>query len=136
MPIFADPRVPPTAARVAEVLSDAADAWVALLTGLDALGVAHEWRHYRDGGWLVKAERSGRTVAWLSVEPGHGRFSCHVPERHRAALVAAEDLPADLRAAIAAAPTSGRLVTASVDVRADADVRTAIALARHRIALR
>lgn len=136
MPIVDDPHVRPTAADVAEVLQGAADAWGALLAGLDDLGVAHEWRHYRDGGWLIKAERSGRTVAWLSVAPGHGRLSCHLAQRHRAALLAADDLPADLRAAIAAAPTTGRLVSASVEIRDAADARAALALARHRIALR
>lgn len=136
MPTFADPDVRPTTAHVAEVLRDAADAWAALLAGLDDLGVTHEWRHYRDGGWLMKAERSGRTVAWLSVAPGCGRLSCHLAQRHRAALIAAADLPADLRAAIAAAPTTGRLVSASVEIRDAADARAALALVGHRIALR
>jgi hypothetical protein len=32
--------------------------------------MAIAWRYYRDGGWLVKATRGSKTVAWVNVARG------------------------------------------------------------------
>jgi hypothetical protein len=85
-------------------------------------GVVVSWRYYRDGGWLAKATRGKKTIAWLAVEDGFVRVTFHFAERHRAALAEADGLAQQVRDRIAATAVSGRLLSVTFEVREPADL--------------
>lgn len=123
-PVFDDPTVEPTTTTVDAALGPASQAWHALLDVLAEAGTTVAWHHYRDGGWLAKATKVSKTVAWLQVDSGFARMTCYFAERHRPALASA-DLPATLRAQIVGQPMVGRMLPFSLQIRTPADVTSA-----------
>ncbi len=122
--VFDDPKVEPTTALVDDALGPASEAWHALQGVLAAAGTTVAWRHYRDGGWLARATKGSKTVAWMQVDSGYARMTCYFAERHRTALAEA-DLPAALRAQIVGQEMVGRMLPFSLQVRALDDVTAA-----------
>ena len=120
---FTDPAVEPTTARIHAALGAAGEAWDLLTELMDAHGVVVGWRYYRDGGWLARASRGGRTVAWLNVAPGCVRVTFYFAERHRAMLVDDSELAPDLRARIATVALIGKLLPVSLELLNGPDVR-------------
>ncbi len=120
---FRDPGVEPTTERIQAALGPAGVAWNELATLLTESGLDLAWKYYRDGGWLARATRGSRTIAWLSAADGHARVTFYFAERHRATLVTDPALPADLRERVAAAALIGRLLPVTVEVRKSLDVR-------------
>ena len=123
-PVFDDPRVEPTTTLVDDALGPASEAWHALQDVLAEAGATVGWHHYRDGGWLAKATKGSKTVAWLQVDSGLARMTCYFAERHRPALAAA-DLPPALRAQIVGQAMVGRMLPFSLQIRTAADVTSA-----------
>lgn len=117
--LFRDPDVAPTPDSIRAALGPAAGAWERLTRLVTGSGAEVAWRYYRDGGWLARAARGRKTVAWLSVVPGCARITFYFTERDRAALAGHAALPADLRARIATAALIGRLLPVTVEVRDD-----------------
>ncbi|MDR3068301.1 MAG: DUF3788 family protein, partial [Cellulomonas sp.] len=105
-------------------LGPAAEAWHALRGVLAEAGTTVGWHHYRDGGWLAKATKGSKTVAWLQVGSGFAQMTCYFAERHRPALATA-DLPPTLRAQIVGQAMVGRMLPFSLQVRTLDDVRSA-----------
>lgn len=135
-PVFTDPAAAPDEAAIAAALGPAASAWHTVTALLSATGAEPAWRYYRDGGWLTKASRGSRTIAWLSIEPGLVRFAAYFAERHRAELTALPELDAALRGRLMTEPLLGRLLPVALELRSDEDARRAGAVAELRARLR
>ena len=120
--VFSDARVKPTSAAIREALGSRSQAWEQTLAMFAEAGVLVSWRHYRDGGWLAKATRGKKTIAWLAVEDGFVRVTFHFAERHRATLAEADGLARQVRDRIAATAVSGRLLSVTFEVRKPADL--------------
>jgi hypothetical protein len=120
-PAFNDPAAHPTPELIHSALGSSADVWDELVGLLTDAGATVGWRHYRDGGWLAKASRCGKTVAWLSVEDGFARCTFYFAERHRQVLAHAPGICDALRSRIAGVPLTGRLLPVPLEVRGAED---------------
>jgi len=120
--VFSDPSVEPTTSCISDALGAAREAWAELTGVLVNLGAKIEWRYYRDGGWLVKASKGGKTVAWLQVNAGYARITCYFAERHRETLAKATDIPAELREQISSQQVTGKLLPITLQIRDHPDV--------------
>jgi hypothetical protein len=129
--------VTPDAAGIGDALGDSFAAWQQLDAALaePALGLELSWRYYRDGGWLRKALRGKKTVAWLAVWEGYATITFYFAARHRPGLVALP-LPAPLRRQAAEAEMSGALLPLVVEIRTAADVDAALEVLRFKLASR
>lgn len=133
---FRDPDVEPTTTRIHAVLGPADDAWDGLAGLIAKAGLDLDWRYYRDGGWLAKATKGNKTIAWLSVEPGEVRITCYFAERHRTALTEDATLPAELRERIGATAMIGRLLPVFQVVRTISDLAQVASILRIKLAAR
>jgi hypothetical protein len=120
--VFSDAGVEPTSAAIQEALGSASQAWEQTLAVFAEADVLVSWRYYRDGGWVAKATRGNKTIAWLAVEDGFVRVAFYFAERHRAALADADGLAQQVRDRIAATAVSGRLLSVTFEVREPADL--------------
>jgi hypothetical protein len=120
--VFSDAGAEPTSAAIREVLGSRSQAWEQTLAVFAETGVLVSWRYYRDGGWLAKARRGNKTIAWLTVENGFVRVAFHFAERQRAALAEADGLPREGRKRISGMAVSGRLRSVTFEVREPADL--------------
>jgi hypothetical protein len=120
--VFSDAGVEPTSAAIREALGSRSQAWEQTLAMFAEAGVLVSWRYYHDGGWVAKATRGKKTVAWVTVEDGFVRVSFYFAERHRAALAEADGLARQVRDRISATPVSGRLLPVTFEVRERADL--------------
>lgn len=99
------------------------------------LDLALSWHHFRDGGWLCKALRGKKNVAWLAVWEGYATVTCYFSARHRSDL-AALSLPASLRTQVTEAEMSGAMLPVLVEIRSAADVEAAAEIVRYRLRAR
>ena len=113
---FRDPGVEPTNERIRVALGRAADTWDELTALIADAGAPLTWRYYRDGGWLAKATKGRKTIAWLSVAQGHCTITFYFAERHRSILTQDPALTEELRHRIATTALSGRLLPVSLDL--------------------
>ncbi|WOP19128.1 DUF3788 family protein [Raineyella sp. LH-20] len=133
---FVDPAVHPDQRSILDALGDSAAVWSAVTDVFSAQGAEVAWRHYRDGGWLAKATKKGKTVAWLSVHPGALRVAFHFAERLRPKVLGSDSLGDRLRDRIADLEPAGHLFSVPIDVRTPQDVEEVSTLLRLRLALR
>jgi hypothetical protein len=131
VPVLTDPDAPPDDARIREALGEGFAAWQALESGLAAPspGLVLSWRYYRDGGWLCRALRGGKNVAWLAVWDGYATVTCYFAARHRDDLVALP-VPEDVATRAATAEMSGTMLPLVVEIRSQADVDAALEVVR------
>lgn len=114
---FRDPGVEPTTERIHAALGPAAaDGWDELTALIADSGAPIVWRYYRDGGWLAKASKGHKTIAWLSVAQGQATITFYFAERHRSILIQDPALTEELRHRIAATALSGRLLPVTLDL--------------------
>jgi hypothetical protein len=137
IPVLTDPDAPPDDARIREALGGGFPAWQALASGLAAPGVdlVLSWRHYRDGGWLCRALRGRKNVAWLAVWDGYATVTCYFAARHRDDL-AALPVPEYVATRAATAEMSGAMLPLVIEVRSQADVDAALEVVRYRLRAR
>lgn len=114
--VFRDPGIEPTTESIRAALGPAADAWDELTALIAETGSLLAWRYYRDGGWLARASKGRKTIAWLSVAHGHARITFHFAERDRSILAHDPAITDELRHQIATAPLSGRLLPVTLDL--------------------
>ncbi|MCS3428041.1 DUF3788 family protein [Leucobacter aridicollis] len=116
---------PPDDAHARELLDAAYPAWSALVARLtgDELGLTLDWRYYRDGGWLCRALRGSKNLAWLAFKPGRLTVACYFAERHRAALAAIPGL-----GHVAETPLIGKTLPVPLELVDIEDVDLAVAL--------
>lgn len=69
VPVLTDPAVAPDEVRIRAALGDAFEAWQNLESALTGppFRLALSWNYFRDGGWLRKALRGTKNLAWLAV---------------------------------------------------------------------
>ena len=134
--VFDDPAVEPTPKLIETALGAANGAWEELADLLAAVGAKAEWRYYRDGGWLVKAVKGSKTVAWLQVNDGYGRITCYLAARHRETLANATDLPEDLRTKIAQVKTMAKTLPVTLEVRTLEEAATAGVVVAYKASLK
>jgi hypothetical protein len=126
--VFNDPEVTPTPSMITGALGPASQAWQSLIDGLAKDGVSADWRYYRDGGWLIKAVKGTKTVAWMQVNHGFGRVTCYFASRLFTSLVGSAELTPRLRHSIAAPAVTDKSLAVTVEVRAQDDVIDATGL--------
>lgn len=120
--VFTDSQVRPEEGAIRVALGDASGVWDEVAEVFASAGAEVTWRHYRDGGWLAKASRNGKTLAWLSVKPGVLQVSFHFAERLRETLLSDGAIAGHLHERIARAPVSGNLFSIPLDVRTPDEV--------------
>ncbi|OUZ07033.1 hypothetical protein BHE97_18175 [Aeromicrobium sp. PE09-221] len=129
--VFTDAQVRPEQGAISVALGDASSVWDEATEVFASAGAEVTWRHYRDGGWLAKASRNGKTLAWLCVTPGVLQVSFHFAERLRETLSNDRAINGHLRERIAQMPTSGNLFSIPLEVRTPdevGDVKQLVAL--------
>jgi uncharacterized protein DUF3788 len=132
--VLTDPGRVPDDAQVREHLGSSFAAWTRLeveLTGPE-LGLQLSWHHFRDGGWLRKALRGTRNVAWLAVWDGYATVTCYFSARHREDLVSLP-LPDSLRTQVRDAEMSGAMLPVVVEIRSAADAEAALQVVRYKL---
>lgn len=134
MPVLTDPDVAPDDVRIRAALGEAFQAWQALESALtdSPFRLALSWRYFRDGGWLRKALRGRRNLAWLAVWKDHATITFYFAARHREDLVALP-IPDALRNQAAEAEMTGRMVPLVIEVRSQDDVDAALEVLRYKL---
>jgi hypothetical protein len=134
VPVLTDPDVAPDEMQIRAALGEAFLAWQGLETALTEppFGLVLSWRHYRDGGWLRRAVRGTRNLAWLAVWEDHATITFYFAARHREALVALP-IPDAVRRQAAQAKMIGRMLPIVIDIRSQADARTALDVLRYKL---
>ena len=132
-PAFADAEAAPTCDMIREALGAADAAWAEFIRCLTDNGVAAEWRYYRDGGWLLKATRGRKTIAWASVEPSLFRVVFHIAERFRCTLIHGEMLSPELRQRISEAPQHGQMSSLSFEIAHITDIPDIVSMLKARL---
>lgn len=132
--VLTDPGRAPDDAQVQEHLGSSFAAWTRLEAALSGpeLGLKLTWHHFRDGGWLRKALRGRKNVAWLAVWEGYATLTCYFSARHRDDLVALP-LPDSLRTQVRRVEMSGAMLPVVVEIRSAADVDAALEVVRYRL---
>jgi hypothetical protein len=127
----------PDDGQIAQHLGASFAAWQNLRETLSGpeFGLELSWHHYRDGGWLCKALRGRKNMAWLAVWDGYATVTCYFSARHREGLTAIH-LPDDLRTRVAGTEMSGAMLPVMVEIRSPADVAAAVEIIRYRIRAR
>lgn len=134
--VFRDADTEPAETAIQDALGSSAEMWEQAVALFAAVGASVTWRHYREGGWLAKAVVGKKAVAWLAVEDGCVRVTFYFAERHRAVLVAADGLTADVRERIESTPMSGKLLPVTFEVRDEADLAQVGAVLSVKLAAR
>lgn len=135
VPVLTDPDVTPDDEQIGHLLGGSFAAWRRLTEQLTGLGLHLTWRHYRDGGWLCRAQRGGKNVAWLAVWDGSATVTCYFAARHRPELMRLP-VPETLRAHVAGTEMSGRLLPVVVEIRTSADADAGVEVVRLKLASR
>lgn len=135
--VLTDPDRVPDDAQVREHLGSSFAAWQRLEAALRSpeLDLELSWHHFRDGGWLRKALRGKKNMAWLAVWEGYATVTCYFAARHRED-VAALPLPESLRTQVREVEMSGALLPVVVEIRSASDVDAAIEVVRYRLRAR
>ena len=135
--VLTDPVRVPDDGQVARHLGASYAAWQDLKEMLSRpeFNLELSWHHYRDGGWLCKAVRGRKNVAWLAVWDGYATVTCYFPARHREGLMALH-LPEHLQTRIAGAELSGATLPVIVEIRTPADLDAAVEIIRYRLRAR
>jgi hypothetical protein len=126
---FDDKSRPPTPDRVAKVLGKARAAWDALRTDPALSGLREEWGFTsKASGWGLRLRDDERVIVYMTPREGRFLVSFALGEKAVAAARAA-GLPAELLAAIDAAPRYAEGRGVRVEVRSLKDARGIAALA-------
>lgn len=137
VPVLTNPDLAPDEAQVRAALGAAFDAWQGLESALadPPFGLALSWHYFRDGGWLRKAVRGKKNLAWLAVWKGYATVTFYFAARHRKDLVALA-IPDVLRLQAAEAEMTGRMWPLVVEIRSRADVDAVLEVLRYKLGAR
>jgi hypothetical protein len=135
VPVLTDPELAPDDSQIRAALGGAIEPWQALESALAGppFDLVLSWHYFRDGGWLRKAFRGKKNVAWLAVWQDYATVTFYFAARHREDLAA---LPIDegLRRQAAEAEMSGRMLPFVIEVRALPDVDAVLEVLRYKLA--
>lgn len=137
MPVLTNPDVAPDEVQIRAALGEAFDAWLGLESDLTKppFDLVLSWHYFRDGGWLRKALRGKKNLAWLAVWKDYGTATFYFAARHRAGLVALA-IPDALRMQAAEAEMTGRMLPLVIEIRSRADVDAALEVLRYKVRAR
>ena len=133
MPVLTNPEVAPDEAQIRATLGEAFNAWKGLESALTdpPFHLALSWHYFRDGGWLRKALRGTRNLAWLAIWKDHATITFYFAARHREDLVALS-IPDTLRSQAAEAEMTGKMLPVVIEIRSQADVEAALEVLRYK----
>jgi hypothetical protein len=134
VPVLTDPDVAPDERRISAALGGAMGAWRALESALaePSFDLSLSWRHYRDGGWLCKALRRRRNLAWLAVWDRYFTATFYFAARQRSDLVALP-IGADLQRQAAEAEMTGLMLPLVIEVHDVPDVEAVLEVMRYKL---
>ncbi|WP_460712774.1 DUF3788 family protein [Nocardioides dilutus] len=135
VPVLTDPEVAPDERQISSALGGAIEPWQVLETALAGppFGLTLSWHYFRDGGWLRKALRGTKNVAWLAVWKDYATVTFYFAARHREGL-ASLSIADDLRRQAAEAEMTGRMLPFVIEVRALPDVDAVLEVMRYKLA--
>lgn len=135
VPVLTDPEVAPDERQIRSALGAAIEAWQVLESALAGppFGLALSWHYFRDGGWLRKALRGRKNVAWLAVWKDYATVTFYFAARHREDLVSLP-ITDGLRRQAAEAEMTGRMLPFVIEVRALPDVDAVLEVMRYKLA--
>jgi hypothetical protein len=97
---------------------------------------AREWRYYNDGkSWLMKVQRKGKTIFWLSVIKGGFRTTFYLPGR-AAKEIAASRISTSLKKQFTSGPAYGKIKGITIIHRKKQDVEDAMKLVGIKLGFR
>jgi Protein of unknown function (DUF3788) len=134
VPVLTDPDVVPDEVQIRAALGEAFVFWKGLESALTdpPFRLDLSWHYFRDGGWLRKALRGTRNLAWLAVWEDYATVTFYFAARHREGLVALP-VPDALRDQAAEAEMTGRLLPLVIEIRSEADVAAALEVLRYKL---
>lgn len=137
MPVLRNPEVSPDEVQIRAALGDAFSAWQGLESALTEapFGLTLSWHYFRDGGWLRKALRGKRNLAWLAVWKDYATVTFYFAARQRKDLVALP-IPDALRTQAAEAEMTGRMLPLVMEIRSRADVDAALEVLGYKLKAR
>lgn len=137
LPVLTNPDVAPDEVQVRTALGEAFNAWQGLESALTdpPFDLVLSWHYFRDGGWLRKALRGKKNLAWLAVWKDYATVTFYFAARQRAELVALP-IPDALRIQAAGAAMTGRLLPLVIEIRSRADVDAALEVLRYKVGAR
>lgn len=137
MPVLTNPDVAPDEVQIRAALGEAFNAWQGLESALTdpSFDLALSWHYFRDGGWLRKALRGKKNLAWLAVWKDHATVTFYFAARQREDLVALP-VPDALRRQAAEAEMTGRMLPLVIEIRSRADVDAALEVLRYKLGAR
>lgn len=137
MPILTNPDVAPDEVHVRGALGEAFSSWQGLESALadPPFDLVLSWHYFRDGGWLRKALRGKKNLAWLAVWKDYSTVTFYFAARQRKDLVALP-IPDALRMQAAEAKMTGRMLPLVIEIRSRADVDAALEVLRYKLGAR
>jgi len=103
--LLRDPNTEITDEFLAMALGDSFTLWKVFNEKLHEFDISIEWRHYKDGGWLMKATNKKRTIFWGSVSDGFFSASFNFPEKpHLRAGLLELDISEDIKNSLSSTP--------------------------------
>jgi hypothetical protein len=135
MRVLTDPDVSPAESQIRSALGGATEAWQVLESALaePPFALALSWQYFRDGGWLCRALRGRKTVAWLAVWRDCATVTFYFAARHREDLVSLP-ITDGLRRQVAEAEMTGRMLPFVIEVRTLTDVDAVREVMRYKLA--
>ncbi len=132
--VLTNPDVAPDEAQIRAALGEAFDAWRGLESALTDVPfrLVLSWHYFRDGGWLRKALRGTRNVAWLAIWKDHATLTFYFSARHREELVALP-IPDTLRNQAAEAEMTGKMLPLVIEIRSHEDVEAGLEVLRYKL---
>lgn len=133
-PVFTNPDIAPDDALIGEALNDAFAAWQGLEEALrdPAFGLSLSWAYYKDGGWLCKALRGKKNMAWLAVWRDCATMTFYFAARHREDLTALP-IPENLQSQIAEVDMIGKMLPFVIRIESLPDVAPALEVLRYKL---
>ena len=133
--VFTNPDITPDDELIEATLKDSFAAWKAFTETVEGPGykLVCEWKYYRDGGWLNRALKGTKVIAWCGVWDGYASATCYFSERHREELLEL-DVSEALVSKIETAEMMGKMLPVFVELRTLADVADACAVVKAKLA--
>jgi len=135
---FTHPEAMPDDDAIAQVLGDAYATWAATVAMLSNAGATPTWHYYRDGGWLAKATKGSKTIAWLAIDDGErpcGKLTFYFAERLRDDVLSSPGLSDERRQELVATKPIGRSLPVQFDLDTTTDLKQVEAIIAARLAL-
>ncbi|MGD9264270.1 MAG: DUF3788 family protein [Lysobacterales bacterium] len=133
--LLKDPDLAPTPEVLESKFGSLYPLYVELINLLesDDLGLATEWRYYKDGkAWLCKITRKKKTAVWMSAWQDHLHLGFYFTEKTGAGIPDLEIDPA-LKESYATADPIGKMKPLTVELKNTSQLKDLRELLRYKI---